>query len=245
MAHVLEPLVRKLECEAGLSAEERKAVLSLPVTIRQMRADHDIVGERDQPSQCCLVLDGWLNRHKILQDGTRQILSFHIAGDMPDLHGLHLTTMDHSLSTLVSSKVAFVQHETIRTLLSDYPRLGHLLWRDTLIDAAIFREWIVGMGRRDAPARIAHLLCELFVRMRAVRLTTGYSCNFPVSQSALADALGLSTVHVNRSIMELRGQAFITLEKQTLTILNWDALKRYAGFDSLYLHMKASEEAAA
>jgi CRP-like cAMP-binding protein len=245
MAHVLEPLVRKLEYEAGLSPEERKAVLSLPVTIRQMRAEHDILCERDRASQCCLVLDGWLNRHKILQDGTRQILSFHIAGDIPDLHSLHLTTMDHNLSTLVSSKVAFIQHETIKTLASDFPRLGHVLWRDTLVDAAIFREWIVGMGHRDAPTRIAHLFCELFVRMRAVGLTTGDSCNFPVTQAALADALGLSTVHVNRSIMELRGQELIRLEKHTLIIVNWEALSKYAGFDALYLHMKASVEAAA
>jgi CRP-like cAMP-binding protein len=244
VAHVLAPLVRKLECEAGLSPEERKAVLSLPVIIRQMRAEHDIFCERDRPSQCCLVLDGWLNRHKILQDGTRQILSFHIAGDIPDLQSLHLIKMDHSLSTLVPSKVAFIQHETIKMLISDFPRLGHVLWRDTLIDAAIFREWMVGMGRRDAPARIAHLFCELFTRMRAVGLTTGYSCNFPVTQSALADALGLSTVHVNRSIMDLRGQELIRLEKPTLTILNWEALTKCAEFDPLYLHMKTSAEAA-
>ena len=245
MAHPLEPLVRKLECEASLSSEETKAVLSLPVTIRQMRADNDIVCERDQPSQGCLVLDGWLNRHKILQDGTRQILSFHIAGEIPDLQSLHLPAMDHNLSTLVPSKVAFIQHDTIRTLLSKFPRLSHVMWRDTLIDAAIFREWMVGMGRRDASARIAHLLCELFTRMRAVGLTTGYSCDFPVTQSALADALGLSTVHVNRSIMHLRGQELIGLEKQTLTIIDWEALAKYAEFDPLYLHMKASVEGAA
>ena len=167
----------------------------------------------------------------MLEDGKRQIFSFHIAGDMPDLQSLHLKTMDHSLAALVQSRVAFVQHDTIRELVKTFPRLGALLWRDTLIDAAIFRQWMIGMGRKDAPQKIAHLFCELFTKMDAVGLTNRNSCKFPVTQSALGDALGLSTVHVNRSLMELRGNGFITLEKQTLTILKWNELQRYAQFD--------------
>jgi CRP-like cAMP-binding protein len=209
-----------------------------------MRADHDVVRERDRPSQCCLVLEGWLYRYKMLEDGKRQIFSFHIAGDMPDLQSLHLKTMDHSLAAPVQSRVAFVQHDTIRELVKTFPRLGALLWRDTLIDAAIFRQWMIGMGRKDAPQKIAHLFCELFTKMDAVGLTNRNSCKFPVTQSALGDALGLSTVHVNRSLMELRGNGFITLEKQTLTILKWNELQRYAQFDPLYLHMETTAEAA-
>jgi CRP-like cAMP-binding protein len=244
MSHILNPLVRKLESVASLSAEEKAAVLDLPITVRQMRADHDIVRERDRPTQCCLVLDGWLCRYKILETGTRQIFSFHIAGDIPDLQSLHLKVMDHNLGSLVQSTVAFIQHESVKSLAKDFPHICNVLWRDTLIDAAIFREWMVGMGRRDAPSRIAHLICELFTKMRAVGLTRGYTCDFPVTQTVIADALGLSTVHVNRSLMELRGKSLIKLEKQVLTILNWDGLQEEGGFDSLYLHLDSMAEAA-
>jgi CRP-like cAMP-binding protein len=244
MSHILNPLVRKLESVASLSAEEKAAVLDLPITVRQMRADHDIVRERDRPTQCCLVLDGWLCRYKILETGTRQIFSFHISGDIPDLQSLHLKVMDHNLGSLVQSTVAFIQHESVKSLAKDFPHICNVLWRDTLIDAAIFREWMVGMGRRDAPSRIAHLLCELFTKMRAVGLTRGYTCDFPITQSVMGDALGLSTVHVNRSLMELRGKGLIKLEKQVLTILNWDGLQEEGGFDPLYLHLEVPAEAA-
>jgi CRP-like cAMP-binding protein len=244
MSHILNPLLRKLESVASLSAEEKAAILNLPVTVRQMRADHDIVRERDRPTQSCLVLDGWLCRYKILESGARQIFSFHIAGDIPDLQSLHLRTMDHNLGTLVQSTVAFIQHESVKNLARDFPHICNVLWRDTLIDAAIFREWMVGMGRRDAPSRIAHVLCELFIKLQAVGLTKDHSCHFPITQSVIGDALGLSTVHVNRSLMELRGKGLIKLEKQVLTILKWDELRGEGGFDPLYLHLDAMAEAA-
>jgi CRP-like cAMP-binding protein len=244
MSHILNPLLRKLESVASVSADEKAAILDLPVTIRQMRADHDIVRERDRPTQCCLVLEGWLCRYKILESGARQIFSFHVGGDIPDLQSLHLRTMDHNLGTLVQSTVAFVPHDSVKNLAKDFPHICNVLWRDTLIDAAIFREWMVGMGRRDAPSRIAHVLCELFTKLRAVGLTTGNSCHFPITQSVLGDALGLSTVHVNRSLMELRGRGLIKLEKQVLTILKWDELQKEGGFDPLYLHLDVQLEAA-
>jgi CRP-like cAMP-binding protein len=244
MSHILNPLLRKLESIASVSAKEKAAVLDLPVTVRQMRADHDIVLERDRPTQCCLVLDGWLCRYKILENGTRQIFSFHIAGDIPDLQSLHLKTMDHNLGSLLQSTVAFIQHDSVKALATDFPHICNVLWRDTLIDAAIFREWMVGMGRRDAPSRIAHLICELFTKLRAVGLTRGFTCDFPITQSVMGDALGLSTVHVNRSVMELRGRGLIKLEKQVLTILKWDELQKEGGFDPLYLHLEKVAEAA-
>jgi CRP-like cAMP-binding protein len=179
MPQALKPLLRKLEAVASLSPEEKAAILTLPVTVRQFRAGHDVIREKDRPTQCCLVLEGWVCRYKILETGTRQIFSFHIAGDIPDLQSLHLRTMDHNLGTLAPSMVAFVQHEAVKALTRDFPRIGNLLWRDTLIDAAIFREWMVGMGRRDAPAGIAHLFCELNRRLRAVGLNAGRCLRFP------------------------------------------------------------------
>jgi CRP-like cAMP-binding protein len=234
----LEPLIRNLETESQLGDDEREAVRQLPFTVRNIPAGGDIVRERENPSQCCLVLEGWLCRHKITLGGARQIFSFHIAGDIPDLQSLHLKTMDHSLSSVTASIVAFIQHDDLKALDAAFPRLGDILWRNTLIDAAIFREWINGMGRREARVRLAHLLCELFVRMRAVGLTKGNSCQFPLTQSVLGDALGLSTVHINRSLMELRGLGLIILEKHGLTIPNLEKLEEYASFDPLYLHME-------
>lgn len=244
MPQILAPLIRKLDSVAALSEPEKAAILGLPVTVRQMRADHDIVREKDRPTQSCLVLDGWLCRYKILETGTRQIFSFHVSGDVPDLQSLFLRIMDHNLGALVQSTVAFIQHDSVKALAKDFPRIGELLWRETLVDAAIFREWIVGMGRRDAAARIAHVLCELFVKQQAVGLTRGYTCDFPLTQSVLGDALGLSTVHVNRSLMELRGRGLIRLEKHVLTMLKWEELQEEAGFDPMYLHFDRVPEPA-
>jgi hypothetical protein len=175
-------------------------------------------------------------------NGQRQIFSFHIAGDIPDLQSLHLKTMDHNLGTLVQSTVAFVQQDSAPKDIAQAWEIFDEGPYDTLIDAAIFREWILPMGRREEPVRIAHLFCELFVKMRAVGLTRGYSCTLPITQATIGDALGLSTVHVNRSIMELRGRGLITLERQAPSIPKWRELQEYAGFDPQYLHMETPAE---
>ena len=125
-------------------------------------------------------------------------MSFHIPGDIPDLQNLHLEIMDHSLATVVPTKVAFIPHEAVRTFLRAHPRIADVFWRETLIDAAVFREWVVNVGRRDAYARIAHVLCEIYVRFRAVGLVNGQAYQLPITQAELGDATGLSTVHVNR-----------------------------------------------
>lgn len=245
MLHHLNPLIRKLEAVASLSFAEKEAILNLPTTVRVIKAQRDIVRERDKASQCCLVIDGWLYRYKILENGSRQIISFHVNGDLPDLQSLHLKTMDHNLGSIVKSTVAFIQHEAVNALSAEFPNIRDVLWRDTLVDAAIFRECITGIGSRQAPERMAHLFCELFTRMQAVGLTQKNICPMPISQQALADALGLSTVHVNRSLMHLRRRGLIQLEKQVLTILDWGRLKAESGFDSQYLHLHPARLVAA
>jgi CRP-like cAMP-binding protein len=154
--------------------------------------------------------------------------------------------MDHSVMTLTPSKLAFIPHESLRKVMHRCPRVADVLWRDTLIDAAVFREWMVGIGRRSAETRIAHVLCEVLVRMRAVGLTNGHACELPITQAELADALGLSTVHVNRSLQELRGKGLITLRGSLLTVEDWDGLKDAGEFDPTYLHLdgEAGERAA-
>jgi CRP-like cAMP-binding protein len=149
--------------------------------------------------------------------------------------------MDHSLGTLVPSKLAFIQHDDLRALMQNHPRFGALFWRDTLIDAAVFRQWIVGLGRRDAHGRIAHLLCELLVRLWAVDLVADHAFNLPVTQAELGDALGISTVHVNRVLQELRGEKLISLSGSSLKVLDWEGLQKAGEFNPTYLHLVKKE----
>ncbi len=234
-------LIRKLESIARLTPEEKAALLRLPLRLKAVAADQDIVGEGDTPSECCLIVEGFACRYNMTAEGKRQILSFHISGDIPDLQSLYLTVMDHNLGTLVPSRLAFIQHDDLRSLMRSHPRLGDLFWRDTLIDAAIFRQWIVGLGRREAHGRIAHLLCELLVRLRAVELVEDHAFTLPVTQAELADALGISNVHVNRVLQELRGENLISWSGNTLKVLDWEALQAAGEFDPTYLHLVKKE----
>ncbi|GEP04804.1 Crp/Fnr family transcriptional regulator [Methylobacterium oxalidis] len=236
--HSLDMLIRKLESIATLSDEERQAIRSLPAKTRVLQPRQDIVRDGDKPSQCCLILDGWAYRYKLIGGGRRQIFSFHVAGDIPDLQSLRLHTMDHSLATLTQATVAFLPHESLRDLTTRFPSLTAILWRDTLIDAAVFREWMTGMGRRDAFERIAHLFCELYLKLQAVGLAQSYRCPLPITQVDLGDALGLSNVHVNRVLQEMRGRGLITLHSGTLVIEAWDELMRACEFDPTYLHLE-------
>ncbi|MBA9069899.1 CRP-like cAMP-binding protein [Methylobacterium sp. RAS18] len=236
--HATAMLIRKLENIATLSDEQRQAVLSLPVRTHTLASRQDIVRDGDKPSHCCLILDGWACRYKLLGDGRRQILSFHIPGDVPDLQSLHIHTMDHSLATVTKATAAFIPHDSLRELTLRHPSIGALLWRDTLIDAGIFRAWMVGMGRRSAFEQVAHLFCEMYLKLQAVGLAEHYRCPLPLTQIDLADALGLTNVHVNRVLKEMRGRTLITLHGETLVIEAWDELLRVAEFDPTYLHLE-------
>jgi CRP-like cAMP-binding protein len=236
--HATSMLLRKLESIATLSDAERWAVERLPVRISVLEARQDIVRDGDKPSHCCLVVDGWVCRYKLLSQGKRQIVSFHIAGDTPDLQSLHLHTMDHSLATVTNATLAFIPHEIMRDLTVQHPNLAALLWRDTLIDAAIFREWLASIGRRSAFGHLAHLFCEMYLKQQAVGLAEGYRCPMPVKQVDLADALGLTSVHVNRVLKDMRAQNLVTLRGRTLVIEAWDELLRAAEFDPTYLHLE-------
>lgn len=236
--HTLNMLVRKLESIGRISDEERHAIQSLPARTRNLQPGQDIVRDGDSPSQCCLVLEGWIARYRVLSEGRRQILSFHVPGDIPDLQSLHLAVMDHSLCTISSGTVAFIPNESVRDLAARFPAIGAVLWRDTLIDAAIFREWMTGIGRRSAHGRIAHLFCEMYVKLHAVGLTDGHRLGWPATQVDIGDALGLSNVHVNRVLQEMRGKGMITLRSNTLVIKAWSELIRAAEFDATYLHLQ-------
>ena len=239
-------IIRKIETFTALSEEEKRALVSALGSIKDVGADEDIVFDGDRPSHSCAILEGFACRYKLLENGGRQIMSFQIAGDLCDLHSFILGGVDHSIGTLTPCKIACIPHSALSDIMESYPRINRALWRDTLIDAAIFREWMMGIGRRSAYTRIAHVLCEVLVKMRAVGLANGHECELPITQAELGDALGLSTVHVNRSLQELRGHRLLELRGGSLTVLNWDGLKKAGDFDPTYLHLdqEIEEEAA-
>ncbi|TCR68269.1 Crp/Fnr family transcriptional regulator [Bosea sp. BK604] len=233
----LSALVRKLQADSKLTNEQSAAILALPAIFREFRAGQEVVREGDRPSQCCLILDGLACRFKIVGDGARQIHSYHIVGDIPDLQSLHLARMDHNLACLRSTQVAFITHTALRELIKVHPNVGQKLWRETLIDASIFREWMSNIGRRPAITRIAHVLCELLVRYRAMGLAQDMVIPQPITQTELGDAQGLSTVHVNRSMQELKDEGLAVLSGRNIKILDYERLAEIGDFDPAYLHL--------
>ncbi|MGQ7793100.1 Crp/Fnr family transcriptional regulator [Faunimonas sp. B44] len=231
------PLIRKLQSSFELSDHERAAVLALPIQSVEIRANQDIAREGDRPGRSCVILRGITRTYKMTRDGKRQIMAFHMPGDMPDLQSLHLKVLDSSLGTVSACRIGFIPHDAIRDLCDSNSGLAAALWRTTLVDASIFREWVVNVGRRDGYQRIAHIMCEILVRMREVGLTDDHSCPMPISQTELADATGLSAVHANRVIQDLRADGLIVLKGGMFTALDWPALKAAAAFDPTYLHL--------
>lgn len=233
------PLIRKLKTIARLSPEDEDAILKLPMELCDEPPDRDIVREGDRPKRSCIIVDGFMCRYRLLESGKRQIMAFHIPGDMPDLISLHLGVMDHTLGTLTPCRLAFVAHEHLHRLCRDRPNLNHALWRDTLISWSVLGAWITGIGRKPALNRVAHLLCEVSTRLEAVGLAEDFVSELPITQTELGDATGLSYVQVNRNLQDLRSMGLITLRKQTLSILNWQKLSEIAEFHPGYLHLIA------
>ncbi|MGY2046721.1 Crp/Fnr family transcriptional regulator [Methylobacterium sp. JK268] len=241
--HVLRPLLRNLELHGPLSEEDRRALLGLPLRVQAVPVRRDVVAEGSRPAQCCIVLSGWLYRYRMLRGGRRQIFAFHVPGDMPDLHSLFLPVMDHAIATLTPASLAFVPHAAVRDLVATRPNLAAALWRETVIDAAVFRAWMVGLGRQSATAQLAHMICEIYRKLEAIGLAAQYRYEFPPTQAELADALGLTTVHVNRTMQELKGAGLIRWQDRTLEILDWEAMAARAEFNPAYLHLPEREAA--
>jgi CRP-like cAMP-binding protein len=194
--------------------------------------------EGDRPTQCCVIMTGFAFRCKITENGRRQILSFHPAGDMPDLHSLLLERTDHDLVTLSPAQVAFIEHRHINQLIENRPSIARALWRETVVDASIYREWIVRLGTRDAAGRMAHLVAELRARLSAVGLAADDQFEFPITQSELAEALGISTVHVNRVIQSFRAAGILNIQRSKVTLNDIEQLVKIGGFNDLYLHQQ-------
>ncbi|MCJ2071731.1 Crp/Fnr family transcriptional regulator [Methylobacterium sp. J-030] len=233
------PLLRKVDSIAlfELSSEERGALEALPMQVAQFEAYQDIVREGDRPGRSFALLSGIASTYKTTRGGKRQVMSYYVPGDVPDFQSLHLQTLDISIAAISPCRVGFVQHEAVRALLRAHPRLGEVFWRATLIDAAVVREWMLNTGRRDAYARMAHLVCELVTRLDAVGLAPELSCDWPMTQPELADALGITPVHVNRTIRDLKAAGLLSLRSRRLTVHDWAGLASAADFDPTYLHL--------
>lgn len=230
-------LVRRLRTTSAVTDEDIKAVQALPITVRDYPAERNIVSDGQKATECCLIIRGFCARSKTTSEARRQILSIHIPGEIPDLMSLHLHVMDHDLSTLTPCTLGFIHHETLRLLHRRQPNLADMFWRDTLIDASMFREWIVNVGQRPAPARLAHVIVELRERLKVIGRIEGDSFEMPLTQEQIGEALGITAVHANRVIKQLRQDGIVAFHRGHVEVLDENKLMELAGFDSRYLHL--------
>jgi len=235
----IELLRHKMEGVAELTNAERKALAALPIRVVALAADQDIVRQADKSLQSCLLMQGLACSSKVVGDGRRQIVAFHLPGDLPDLMSLHVGTVDTTVMTMTPAKVGVILHEHLRELFANH-RLATAFWRSLVADAAVAREWTVNLGRRDGPSRTAHLLSELIARMRDIGAVNGDSFDLPITQEELGDALGMSTVHVNRCLQSLRRKGLISWVGATLSILDRSSLAEAGDFNDEYLNLSRS-----
>lgn len=229
--------VRKLECFTRLSDENKRALIRLSQNVQLVGPHRDIIREGDSPEYVNLILDGWACRYKTLESGQRQIISFFLPGDICDPHVFVLCEMDHSIATLTPVRLVQIPRDALLGLTEQHPRITQALWWETLVTAAIQREWTVNLGQRSGIQRLAHLFCELLLRLRAIGMTENHTCPMPITQQELADATGQTSVHVNRTLQEMRAMGLITLRSRLLTIPDLDRLQRVAMFNPDYLHL--------
>lgn len=237
LTHVsLEPIIRKLARLSPLGDTDRAALRALPFKVRHLEAGAYLVREGDDAPQCCALLSGFAYRHRMTGMGTRQILAFQMTGDLLDLPNLMVDCADHSVQMLTSGPVASIPRQAISHLADTNRAVAKALWRDTLVDTSIAREWIMNVGRRSARERVAHLLCELACREEAAEISEGPVYRMPMTQEQIADATGLTAVHVNRTLQRLRADKLIKLGRSDLTVMCRKGLEGAADFNRGYLH---------
>jgi len=232
-------LIRKLAQFDRLSDAERQLLEQAAVRQRAVAKGEDLVREGDRPSESLFLITGFAARYNLLRKGKRQITALHVPGDFVDLHSFLVKKMDHGVTAITACTVGVVPHDALRSISETQPHLTRLLGLNIAVDAAIHRQWIVSIGRQSALEHAAHLFCEVFLRLQAVALTEDYSFKFPLTQAELGDTLGLSTVHVNRVIQELRAEGLIAWRGETVTITDWPRLQHVAEFDPTFLSLES------
>ena len=233
----MNPLVEKLLRRDDLDRDEIGVLLDVLDPPQSVPAGRDFVVEHSHPTHSTLLLSGFAGRYSTLEDGGRQITELAISGDFVDLHSLLMKQMDHGVVALTDVVVAHAPHARLRTVTETHPHLARVLWLDTIIDAAIHRQWLVAMGRRTGLGHFAHLLVELYLRLEVVGLARDRAFDLPLTQTVLGDALGLSAVHVNRLAAELRRKGLATWTHPRVEIHDWEALVDLAEFDPTYLRL--------
>ena len=244
--HTLEPMVRKLAYWQELDSADRKAILAIPHILRALEPNSYIVREYDRAEHICVLLSGFAIRHKTVASGHRQIVAVHMKGEAVDLQNSMLGKADHSVQMLTRGEVALIPIKEVEKIAFEQPNVGKAMWIDTLVDGSIFREWIANIGRREARARIAHLLCEFALRLRVAGLGSEAGYELPMTQEQLADATGLTAVHVNRTLKTLEGDGLIERgSPRSVVIGDWKKLAEAGDFNSNYLHLRDDEPALA
>jgi CRP-like cAMP-binding protein len=231
----LAPLLRTLRVWENLSDDDTQAILGLPCTVRSLQAHQFIVWDGDRPQVSCALLSGFAFRHKIATGGARQILSIDMPGDFVDVQNSLMGRADHSVQMISDGVIALIPTADLLAMIARRPAVARAIWRSTLAESAVFREWITNVGRRDAYARVSHLLCEFAWRAQMADLGEAGTYELPLSQLQLADAVSLTEVHINRTIKRLRVEGLVEQRRGSLAILNWQGLVSAAEFDPVYL----------
>lgn len=231
-------LADHLACFGELPAEDREALTALPAEIRELGRLRDALRRGDRPTDVVVVLSGFLYRYTIGAEGARQVHSFYMPGEAPCLETLYIDYMDNSLGAVVDSRIALIPHEALYRIIDERPEARKLLWRQTLVQGAVFRQWLVRNSNQPAHAALAHFFAEMFARAEAGGLVRDGSCDLPLTQEFVADALGLTAVHVNRTLQVLRDAGMVELRGRRLTILDRARLEEIGDFDPYYLHLR-------
>ena len=237
---ITSALITRLRTTSALDDQDVQTVRSLPVVVKHYQAGQAIVRDGDRPVECCLLSQGFCIRSKTTSNGRRQILSIHVPGEIPDLQSLHLQVLDHDLTTLTECTLGFISHVSLREITRRRPNVAEIFWRDTLIDAAMFRDWIVNVGQRAASNRLAHIIVELRERLKLIGMVHGARFEMPLTQEQLGEAMGITSVHVSRIVKQLRDDNILELHRGSVTVIDEQKFLELADFDGLYLHQRPS-----
>jgi len=236
----LGSFIKRIEVRSHLTEQERQAIVHLPVRVVQVKANRDLVRLGERVNHACLIVYGLVGRFGETKEGQRQITALHIPGDMADLHSVVRPVGTSALQALTTTTVLRVLHDDLRAIARQYPAIAEAFWRDCMVDAAILSQWVVNVGRRDAKSRMAHLLCEMASRY-ANDEGAKLSFDLPMTQQHLADATGLTSVHVNRTLKALREDGVVTITGRDVQVHQWDRLVSLGEFDAAYLQADARQ----
>jgi CRP-like cAMP-binding protein len=229
-------ILRKLKYHSSIDAGDIAAIRRIRFEVRELLSGEDFIRHGDKPKAAAIVIDGIMARYHALRSGARQYLALHYPGDWPDAQALFLEHMDHSVCAMGDVVVCSVSHEQLMKLFRERPGVGFAVWRETLIDAAIFRESVTNNSSRHGASRLAHFFCEHFTRARFAGLVEANACPLPLTQVQLGEMLGMSLVSINRHLQSLRRSRAADLRVGRLSILSWSKLESLGDFDPGYLH---------